>query len=99
MYKRYGKIYFGLLKTQVRFLINENLKDLEGLVFSTCALSTLYTAFPHNLIKENVSKFIEQIFNREGAPYFDFYEKHAFPILNNLKDYKLWSFTKVCDDL
>ena len=36
---------------------------------STYDFSTLYTTFPHNLIKEKLTELIEQTFNREGSLY------------------------------
>ena len=46
------------LKTGIGFLVS-------GL--STCDFSTLYTTFPHNLIKEKLTELIKQTFNREGS--------------------------------
>ena len=36
---------------------------------STYDFSTLYTALPHNLIKEKLKEVIERTFNREGSLY------------------------------
>ena len=48
------KIYFGLLKIQVKFL----LKIISFLAssLSTNDFTTLYTTLPHNLIKEKISE-------------------------------------------
>ena len=48
--------------------------------------STLYTALPHNIIKEKLAEFIEQTFNREGSPCLDCNDENAFLILNNLNN-------------
>ena len=70
------QFFFGLLKIQVRFLINLNLKVFSHIV-------CLYTTLPHNLIKEKLTELIEQIFIREGS----LYESRAFFLhLNNLNN-------------
>ena len=46
-------IYFGLLKSQVKFLIKLKSRGFLASGLSTCDFSTLYTALPHNLIKKN----------------------------------------------
>ena len=53
------KIYFGLLKIEVRF-IGEILNDLKSKGFLASSLSkydfsTLYTTLPHNIIKEKLT--------------------------------------------
>ena len=63
------KIYFGVLKIQVKFL--KKVKSIGFLAssLSTYDFSTLYTTLPHNLIKEKLIELIEGIFNREGSLY------------------------------
>ena len=46
------KIYFGLLKIQVKFLINYSLEVFLASSLFAYDFSTLYTTLPHNLIKE-----------------------------------------------
>ena len=54
---------------------------------STFDLSTLYTTLPHNLIKEKLTKLIEQTFNRGGSLNLACNDKNAFfLLLNNLND-------------
>ena len=60
---------------------------------------TLYTTLPHNLIKEKVTKLIEQTFNREGSLYLACNDKNSFFTSEQPKRYKLWSCQKMCDAL
>ena len=66
---------------------------------STNDFSTLYTTFPHNLIKEKLTELIEQTFNREGSLYLACNDKNAFFTSEQLKRYKLRSCQKMCDAL
>ena len=66
---------------------------------STYDFSTLYTTLPHNLIKEKLTELIEQTFNREGSLYLACYDKNAFFTSEQPKQYKLWSYQKMCDAL
>ena len=66
---------------------------------STYDFSTLYTTLPHNLIKEKLTEFIEQTFNREGSLYLACNDKNAFYTSEQPKRYKLWSCQKMCDAL
>ena len=79
--KEMVKNYLGLLKIQVKFFINSSLE-----VLSTYDFFTLYTALPHNLIKEKLTELTEQIFNRECSLYLACNDKNTFLILNNLND-------------
>ena len=60
-------------------------------VLSTYDLSTLYTTFPHNLIKDKLTDLFEQIFNRDGLLYLACSDKNAFFTSEQPKRYKLWS--------
>ena len=66
---------------------------------STYDFSTLYTTLPHHLIKEKLTKLIEQTFNREGSLYLASSEKRAFFTSEQPKRFKLWSCQKSCDAL
>ena len=46
----------------------------------------LLTTLPHNLIKDNLTELIGQTYNKECSLYLACNEKHAFLLLNNLKD-------------
>ena len=72
------KNYFGLLKIQVKFLINLSLEVFLASGLSTYDFSTLYTTLPHNLIKEKLTELTEQTFNREGSLYLACNDKNAF---------------------
>ena len=56
-------VYFGILKIQASFY---ELKSKYFLAsnLSTCDVSTVYTALSYNLIKEKLTKLIEQTFTR-----------------------------------
>ena len=64
---------------------------------STYDFSTLYTSWPHNLIKEKLTELIEQTFNRESSIYLACNDKNAFFTSEQPKRYKLWSCQKMCD--
>ena len=66
---------------------------------STYDFSTLYTTLPHNLIKEKLTKLIEQTLNREGSLYLACNDKNAFFTSEQPNRYKLWSCQKMCDAL
>ena len=66
---------------------------------STYDFSTLFTTLPHNLIKEKLTKLIEQAFNREGSLYLACNDKNAFCTSEQRKRYELWSCQKMCDAL
>ena len=67
------------------------LNKLKSRGFLACGLSTydfstLYTTLPHNLIKEKLTEFIEQTFNREGSLHLACNGKMPYLLLNNLID-------------
>ena len=85
-YERNGKKLFFSIKNS-----GENLNKLKSRGFlasglSTYDFSTLYTKLPHNLIKDKLTKLIEQKFNREGSLYLAIMIKMPFIVLNNLND-------------
>ena len=61
--------------------------------------STLYTTLPHNLIKEILTRLIEQTFNRDGSLYFACNDKIALFTSEQPKRYQSWSCQKLCDAL
>ena len=63
------KIYFGILKFQVRFFIG-----FLACRVATYDFSTIYTALPRNLTKEKLTELIIPTFNREGSLYLAFNE-------------------------
>ena len=62
------KIYFSLLKIQVKFYINLRLEISMQPILSTYDFSTPYTTLPQNLTKDKLIDLIERTFNREGSP-------------------------------
>ena len=55
------KIYFGLLKIQVKILDKLKARDFNPTSLSTYDFSTLYTTLPANLIKDKIIGLIEGI--------------------------------------
>ena len=76
--------YFWSIKIEILNKLKS--KGFQASSVSTYDFSTLFTNLPHNPIKDKVTELIEQTFNREGSPYLACNEKHAFLLLNNLKD-------------
>ena len=72
------KTYFGLLKIQVKFLINLKLEISMRPVCLLMIFSTLYTTLPHNLIKDKLIDLIERTFLREGSPYLACNDRNTF---------------------
>ena len=68
---------------------------------STYDFSTLYTALPHNLIKEKLLDLIERAFyKKEGKLYLACNDKKAFfTSADHYRGYHLWSCQNVCDAL
>ena len=68
---------------------------------STYDFSTLYTALPHNLIKEKLLDLIERTFyKKEGKLYLAGNDKKAFfTSADHYRGYQLWSCQNVCDVL
>ena len=66
---------------------------------STFNFSTLYTTFPHNLIKDKLIDLIERTFQKERSPYLACNDRNAFLLRKNLKKYHAWSCQNVCDAL
>ena len=66
---------------------------------STYNFSTLYSALPHNLIKDKLGHLIERTFQREGSHYIAFNDRNAFLTSDAVRNYNLWSCQKVCEAL
>ena len=49
-------------------------------------LLMLYTALPHNLIKDKLIDLIERTFQREGSPYIACNNRNTFLLRKNLKN-------------
>ena len=81
------------------------LKDIgyQATSLSTYDFSTLYTALPHNLIKEKLIDLIERTFyKKEGKLYLACNDKKAFSLRQTIilsRGYHLWSCQNVCDAL
>ena len=66
VYERNVKNLFWSIKNSGEILNKLKSKGFLASSLSTCDFSTLYTTLPHNLIKEKLTKLIEQTFNREA---------------------------------
>ena len=83
----------------------EVLSKLKSRCFRATSLSTfstLYTALPHNLIKENldlIERAFKKMFKNEGTLYLACNDKKAFFTSTDHRGYKLWSCQNVCDAL
>ena len=64
---------------------------------STSDFSTLYTALPHNLIKEKLINLIEWTFKRECSSYIACNERQALFTSGDTNRYKRWSYQNVCE--
>ena len=99
VYERNGKKLFWSIKNSGEILNKLKSRGFLASGLSTYDFSTLYTALPHNLIKEKLTELIEQTFNREGSLYLACNDKNAFFTSEQPKRYKLWSCQKMYDAL
>ena len=99
VYDRNGKNVFWSIKISGEILNKLKSRGFLASCLSKYDFSTLYTTYPHNLIKEKLKELIEQTFNREGSLYLACNDKNAFFTSEQPKRYKLWSCQKMCDAL
>ena len=97
VYERNGKNLFWSIKNSGEILNKLKSRGFLAFGLSTYDFSTLYTALPHNLIKEKLTELIEQTFNREGSLYLACNDKNAFftseqpaPLSFGQYIYKIW---------
>ena len=92
-----GQGMFWPIKNSVEVL--SKLKDLgyQATSLSPYDFSTLYTTFPHNLIKEKLLDLIERTFyKKEGKLYLACNDKKAFfTSADHYRWYHLWSCQNV----
>ena len=67
VYERNGKKIFWSIRNSGEILNKLKSRGFLASCLSTYDFSTLYTALPHNLIKEKLIELIEQTLNREGS--------------------------------
>ena len=94
VYERNGKNLFWSIKNSGKILNKLKSRGFLASGLSAYDFSTLYTTLPHNLIKEQLTELIEQIFNREGSLYLACNVKMPFFTSEQPKRYKLWSCQK-----
>ena len=66
---------------------------------SSYIYSTLYTALPHNLIKDKLIDLFERNFKRESYSYLACNDRNAFFTSETLKKYHAWSCQNECEAL
>ena len=86
VYERNGKKIFWSIKNSGEIFNKLKSRGFLASDMSIYDFSTLYTALPHNLIKEKLTDLIEQTFNREGSLFWLVMIKMPFLLLNNLND-------------
>ena len=86
VYEWNGKNLFWSIKTSGEILNKLKSRGFLASSLSAYDFSTLYTSLPHNLIKEKLTKLIEQTFNREGHIIWLIIIKMPYLLLNNLND-------------
>ena len=98
-YEREGINYFWSIKNTTEFLNKLKTKGFQASTISTYDFSTLYTTFPHNLIRFQLVHLIENTFRRGEVLYLVCNEEHALSGSEEHKKYDLWSCQKVTDAL
>ena len=86
VYERSAKILFWSNKNSGEILDKLKARDFNATSLSTYEFSTLYTTFPHNLIKDKLIDLIERTFNREGYPYLACNDRNTFLRRKTLKN-------------
>ena len=99
VYERNGKKLFWSIKNLGEILNKLKSRGFLASGLFTYDFSTLYTTLSHNLIKEKLTKLIEQTLNREGSLYLACNDKNAFFTAEQPKRYELWLCQKICDAL
>ena len=94
VYERSRKKLFWSIKNSTEGLDKLKSRGFRASSLSTYDSSTLYTSFPHNLIKKKPTTF-----QREYTLYLACNDKIAFFISDDQKRLKLWSCQNVCDAL
>ena len=93
------KIFFWSIKILCEVLNKLKSRGFRVSSLSTYDISTLYTTFPHNLIKDKLVDLIERTFQREGSLYIACNDRNAFFTSDAVRNYNLWSCQKVCEAL
>ena len=86
VFEKTGKNLFWSVENSGEILNKLKSKGFLASRVSTYEFSLLYSALPHNNIKEKLNELIDQTFNREGSIYWACKEKPALSPQNNLKD-------------
>ena len=99
VYEMSGKNLFWSIKNSCEILNKLKSRGFHASNLSTYYFSTLYTALPHNLIKDKLVDTIDRTFQREGSLYIACNNKNAFFTSDAVRNYNLWSCQKVCEAL
>ena len=89
--------YFWSIKNSSEVIEKLRLRNFQGFLTSSFDFSTLYTSFPHDLIKEKGLLFVEWCFNEEWKTYLCASDNSGF--FSNKKDnsYKCWTCTELSE--
>ena len=94
------KIYFGLLKIQVKILDKFKARDFNATSLSTHEVSTLYTTLPYYLIEINLWILLkEPSIEKALLTLHVTTGTHFLLKKTNKKQYHAWSCQNVCDAL
>ena len=77
-YERKGINFFSSIKNSTEILNKLKAKGFQASTISTYDFSTLYTALPHNLIRNQLVDLIENTFRHEEVFYLACNEEHVF---------------------
>ena len=99
VYERSGKNLFWSIKNSGEILDKLKARDFNATSLSTYDFSILYTALPHNLIKDKLIDLIERTFSRKRSPYLACNDKNACFISGKPKQIPCMVLSNVCDAL
>ena len=99
VYERSGGGLFWSIRDSGEILDGLGARDFNATGLSACGFSTLYTALPHNLIKDKLIDLIERAFRGGGSPCLACGGGDAFFASEGPKGCHAWSCRGVCDAL
>ena len=97
--ERSGKNLFWSFKNSSEILDKLKARDFNATSLSTYDFSTLYTTFPHNLIKKNLLILLKEPSREKGPLNLHVMTEMHFFTSEKPKKYHAWSCQNVCDAL
>ena len=97
--EREGINHFWFIKNSTEIFNKLKTKGFQASTIPTYDFSTICTALPHNLIRNQLGDLIENTFRREEVLYLACNEERAFFASEEHKKYDLWTCQKVPDAL